>query len=60
MVQMLPSRNIHRISNSLQGIVAFTFNDHDVARMEKQPLGEGSRSKGVIGEVFEVHYLHFF
>ncbi|CAE6119186.1 unnamed protein product [Arabidopsis arenosa] len=36
-----------------KGIVAFTFNDHDVARMEKQQLGEGSRSKGVIGEVFE-------
>ncbi|ESQ32011.1 hypothetical protein EUTSA_v10003500mg [Eutrema salsugineum] len=36
-----------------KGIVAFTFNDHDVARMEKQKLGEGSRSKGVIGEVFE-------
>ncbi|KFK27746.1 hypothetical protein AALP_AA8G423700 [Arabis alpina] len=36
-----------------KGIVAFTFNDHDVARMEKQQTGEGSRSKGVIGEVFE-------
>lgn len=56
---MPPSRNIHRTSKSLQGIVAFTFNDHDVARMEKQQLGEGSRSKGVIGEVFEVYYLHF-
>lgn len=36
-----------------KGIVAFTFSEHDVARMEKQQLGEGSRSKGVIGEVFE-------
>ncbi|KAL0738567.1 hypothetical protein Bca4012_014777 [Brassica carinata] len=36
-----------------KGIVAFTFSEHDVARMEKQRLGEGSRSKGVIGEVFE-------
>ncbi|CAN8265066.1 unnamed protein product [Cochlearia groenlandica] len=36
-----------------KGIVAFTFNDHDVARMEKQQLGDRSRSKGVIGEVFE-------
>ncbi|XP_019058238.1 PREDICTED: uncharacterized protein LOC104814962 [Tarenaya hassleriana] len=36
-----------------KGIVAFTFNDHDVARMENQQKGEGSHSKGVIGEVFE-------
>lgn len=59
MLQSSPSRNIHGVFNSLQGIVAFTFNDHDVARMEKQQLGEGSRSKGVIGEVFEVYHLHF-
>lgn len=54
MLQSQPSGNIHRFFNLSQGIVAFTFSEHDVARMEKQQLGEGSRSKGVIGEVFEV------
>lgn len=41
----------------LQGIVAFTFDDQAVARMEKQLKGEASHSKGIINEVFEVYYL---
>ena len=42
----------------LQGIVAFTFDDQAVARMEKQLKGEASHSKGIINEVFEVYYLY--
>lgn len=57
--EVAPLKKNSQNFNSLQGIVAFTFNDHDVARMEKQQMGEGSRSKGVIGEVFEVYHLHF-
>ena len=38
----------------LQGIVAFTFDDQSVARMEKQQKGVASHSKGVINEVIEV------
>lgn len=57
-LQSQPLSNTHRIFNLLQGIVAFTFSEHDVARMEKQQLGEGSRSKGVIGEVFEVYLIY--
>ncbi|KAK6259268.1 hypothetical protein SCA6_013742 [Theobroma cacao] len=36
-----------------KGIVAFTFDDQAVARMEKQLKGEASHSKGIINEVFE-------
>ncbi|XVE86346.1 hypothetical protein DITRI_Ditri18aG0027900 [Diplodiscus trichospermus] len=36
-----------------KGIVAFTFDDQAVARMEKQLKGESSHSKGIINEVFE-------
>ncbi|XVF82463.1 hypothetical protein PTKIN_Ptkin16aG0050400 [Pterospermum kingtungense] len=36
-----------------KGIVAFTFDDQAVARMEKQLKGEASHSNGIINEVFE-------
>ncbi|OMO61073.1 Vacuolar protein sorting-associated protein 13 [Corchorus olitorius] len=36
-----------------KGIVAFTFDDQAVARMEKQLKGEASHSRGIINEVFE-------
>ncbi|TXG57716.1 hypothetical protein EZV62_015545 [Acer yangbiense] len=36
-----------------KGIVAFTFDDQAVARMEKQQKGVASHSKGVINEVLE-------
>ncbi|GLT57665.1 hypothetical protein SLA2020_306220 [Shorea laevis] len=36
-----------------KGIVAFTFDDQAVARMENQQKGEVSHSKGVINEVFQ-------
>lgn len=36
-----------------KGIVAFTFDDQAVARMENQQKGEASRSNGVINEVFQ-------
>ncbi|CAK7357552.1 unnamed protein product [Dovyalis caffra] len=36
-----------------KGIVAFTFDDQSVARMEKQQKGVASHSKGVINEVLE-------
>ncbi|KAL5806155.1 hypothetical protein ACOSQ4_028888 [Xanthoceras sorbifolium] len=36
-----------------KGIVAFTFDDQAVARMEKQQKGVTSHSKGVINEVLE-------
>ncbi|KAJ6753415.1 VACUOLAR PROTEIN SORTING-ASSOCIATED PROTEIN VPS13 [Salix purpurea] len=36
-----------------KGIVAFTFNDQSVARMEKQQKGAASHSNGVINEVLE-------
>ncbi|KAJ4705608.1 putative Vacuolar protein sorting-associated protein [Melia azedarach] len=36
-----------------KGIVAFTFDDQTVARMEKQQKGVASHSKGVINEVLE-------
>ncbi|XP_044509521.1 uncharacterized protein LOC123228248 isoform X4 [Mangifera indica] len=36
-----------------KGIVALTFDDQAVARMEKQQKGVASHSKGVISEVFE-------
>lgn len=36
-----------------KGIVAFTFDDQSVARMEKQQKGAASHSKGVINEVLE-------
>ncbi|KAJ4847163.1 hypothetical protein Tsubulata_009134 [Turnera subulata] len=36
-----------------KGIVAFTFDDQSVAKMEKQQKGVASHSKGLIGEVLE-------
>ncbi|KAG4203337.1 hypothetical protein ERO13_A05G394600v2 [Gossypium hirsutum] len=36
-----------------KGIVAFTFDEQAVARMERQLKGEASHSKGIINEVFE-------
>ncbi|ESR43047.1 hypothetical protein CICLE_v100108862mg, partial [Citrus x clementina] len=36
-----------------KGIVAFTFDDQSVARMEKQQKGVASHSKGVINEILE-------
>lgn len=39
----------------MQGIVAFTFDDQAVERMERQQKGVvASHSKGVINEVLEV------
>ncbi|KAK3177771.1 hypothetical protein Dsin_002283 [Dipteronia sinensis] len=40
-----------------KGIVAFTFDDQAVARMEKQQKGVASHSKGVINEVLEESHL---
>lgn len=42
----------------LQGIVAFTFDDQAVTRMENQQKGEVSHSKGVINEVFQVYHFN--
>jgi hypothetical protein len=39
---------------SLQGIVAFTYDDQIASRMEKQQAIVTSDSKGVINEVLEV------
>ncbi|XP_056698931.1 uncharacterized protein [Spinacia oleracea] len=36
-----------------KGILAFTFDDHDVSKMEQQRVVTSSQSKGVIHEMFE-------